>query len=785
MARVLKNVSKISGIYGQPGEEKVSSLLEKSLPEDYVVLNSPRIFYHGATIDIDHVVIGPNGVFVIESKNMHGKISGGLMGNWTQERKRSGKNKKVKIGNPANQVNHYAKIVKSYTTVRYLNEYGDKVSVKVYPIVVFVHEEADLSTMEFTRPGYVGRVKVLKLDELVDYIHTREGASYSREDIAHFAEILVPAEHRDQTEYFAPGFLTEQLGQNVHRYEIYEEIGRGNFGTVFRGFDIKLDREVAIKKMHSKQKDPEAVRRFFREAQINAKLNHENIVAVYDYYEDNGDYYLIMEYIDGITLEEYLHDKKPGWQETYNIIEPVCAALEHAHANHVVHRDLKPANILLTGDMKVKVSDFGIARLTEDSSLTQTLAGIGTPSVMAPEQITGKKVDEKTDIFGLGVLMYLLLTGDYPFTGGHIGELVNKVLYQEPAPIKEKNPQVPSMVADVVMKCLAKEPEQRFQSVTELREALYYVFVKEQPYLKGTGQLSGGRYRRWVQKLPAPLRGLMASERKFLTTVTLVTLVIIIFLVSYQAYSDSRKATGDFLQTAQYGFTNENLRTLYSDPAKFKGVPVNLVGKIEKILQLTDTTTIFTITVEGDNVPFKNLIVEYRKPHFMLQYSEYIKVVGSVQIKNGIKGSKGSTPIIVADKIEPVEDPWSVLAPTVLTVYPNKAVNMDGEVVNINRVEFATKETRLFITVANYSRHKAYFVLSKPIGRQGNRVFREIPNRYGIFSQPTLELMPGEYIDEVVFLEPMDPKEKSARFIFGSDLNIADTEKPYILDISW
>lgn len=783
MAKVLKKVSKISGIYGQPGEEKVSAVLEELLPDDYVILNSPRISYHGATIDIDHVVIGPNGIFAIESKNMHGKITGGLMGNWNQERKRTGKHRRVKIGNPANQVNHYAKILKSYMIVRYLNEVGNKVNVKIYPVVAFVHEEAELDELDYTRNGYIGRVRILKLDELIDFIKSREGVSYTSEDINHFAEILVPNEQRDQTEYYETGFLDAQKNDIVKRYEFYEEVGRGNFGTVYRGFDIKLDREVAIKKMHHKQKDDDAIRRFFREAQINAKLNHENIVSIFDYYEDDGDYYLIMEFVDGPTLEDHLKDREMSLDEVYEIVDAICAALENAHENNVVHRDLKPANILLTTDFKVKVSDFGIARLTEDASLTKTSAGLGTPTVMSPEQISRKTVDARTDVFGVGVLLYLLLTGKYPFSGEHLGELVHKILYLEPEPLRKIRPDIPLPVEELISKCLEKEPKKRIQSITKLRKALYCTMIERRSYCPES-DIGNASKNKILRRLPIKLRKFISSDRHLLRAVTTVTLILIVFLLSYQGYVDSKKAATAYLQTKQYGFTNENLKALYANPEKFKGVPVNIVGKIGKVIKLTENTTIFNVIVSGQNNQVETIIVEYRVPHFMLQVSDYIKVVGSVQSDPGLAG-QDKTPVIIADKVEALADPWSILAPPKLTIHPNAVADKNGKMVRINRVEFADKETRLFITVANLSDKKSYFVLSKPIARQGNRVFDEIPNRYGIYSQPTLELLPGEYIEEVIFLNPLDPDVGSAKLLFGSDLNLAANEKPYFIELEW
>lgn len=787
MATVLKQVSKISGVYGQPGEEKVSITLEENLPGDFVILNSPRISYHGATIDIDHVVIGPNGIFTIESKNMQGTITGGLMGNWTQERKRGGKGRRVKIGNPASQVSHYAKILKSYIGGKYAHEFNAKLPIKIYPIVVFVHEDTDLSVMDFTKPGYVGRVRVLTIGELISYICTREGANYTPEEIEKLAKLTIPPDQRDQTSYFTTEMLTESKDKFSQRYELYEELGRGNFGVVYRGFDFKLDREVAIKKMqNSRKNDPEAVQRFFREAQITSRLLHENIAAVYDYYEEDSEYYLVMEYVDGFTLQEFVEKCKPDFDDLYQIIDGIAAAVQHAHEHHVIHRDLKPANILITADLKVKVTDFGIARLTENPSLTQSEHSLGTPSTMSPEQIKGEEVDERSDIFGLGILLYYLSTGEMPFHGEHLGEVVHRVLHQFPAPPYELNPDIPPALEDVILKALNKDKNNRYQQVSEFRSALVAsTNITGNTGITGTGAITRLRRKQWVRRLPNSMQNLLRSDRMFFKTIVVITLVVFLGLFGFQAYRDSKQATNDYLKPNQYGFNNDNIKSLFANPYGYEGIPVNIVGSIDKMIKLTDKTTLFTLNVESaGKTTYKNILVSFNEPHFTLQYASFIRVTGSV--KSPDKNDPQKTPVIIADKIETIDDPWTVFAPTRFSLRPtNQILNYNGQVVQLDKIEFSDTETRMFIRVRNESPNTSLFILSEPRASQGSRTFKELPNRYGVFSQAALQLQPMQEVREVIFLEKMDPMKKSLIFTLGEENEMLSQQKPFVFNVNW
>ncbi len=779
MGQVLKQVSKISGVYGQPGEEKVSQILAANLSDQYVILNSPRLYYHGATFDIDHVVIGPNGIFVIETKNMQGTILGGIMGNWVQERKRSGKRGKVKIGNPANQVSQYGKVVKSLLGSRLAYETGKKINFKIYPIVVFVNDDTDITRMDYDKPGYIGRVKVLRISELADYIMRREGGDYNSEDIGQFAELLVPVDQRDQTVYFSPDKFLEFAKTSGDRYETFEELGRGNFGVVYRGFDYKLEQEIAIKKLPlASQGEPNAVNRFYREAQIASGLQHDNIVAVYDYYEDSGEYFIVMEIVDGQTLEEYVRNNEVSVNDALRIIQEVCKALVYAHENLVIHRDLKPSNILVAHDGTVKVTDFGIAKLAHSTDLTLEDTGAGTPVSMSPEQITGRPVTEKSDVFSLGVMLYYLVTGKMPFDGEHLGEIVHKIVHLEPVLPRKINNQISPDLEFVILKALEKNPEDRFGSMAE-----FLLAVRE---LSDSGRLSQSPGpQKWLKYIPGVFRPLLKTQQKLFSTITVVSLIIFTGILGFQVYMDSNQLSQQAVLTKQYGFTNENIKLLFDNPKLYMGLPVNIVGRLDKIVEINDNNTQFSIVVNPNGeTGNQNIVVSYNKPLSTLGLTSYVKVTGSIQ--NTTKTPENAqTPLVIADKAEGIEDPWSILAPSQYTLYPNKTVNQNGKLVRLDKVEFAEQETRLFLTVKNEGTSGDVFLLANPIAKQGSRQFGELNGSYRIRQQPTLQLQPLQEARKVVFLEPLDRNRKNASVILGSDNDILMGQQPYTFDIKW
>ncbi len=262
------------------------------------------------------------------------------------------------------------------------------------------------------------------------------------------------------------------------RYQIEKELGKGAMGVVYLGKDPKIGRAVAIKTMALSQEFEadeltEAKERFFREAETAGRLNHQNIVTIYDTGDEHDLCYIAMELLKGQDLVPYTKSESLlPVSRVVSIFARVADALGYAHRQNVVHRDIKPANIMydLEGD-NPKVADFGIARVT-DSSKTKTGMVLGTPSYMSPEQLSGKKVDGRSDLFSLAVSIYQMLSGHLPFVGDSMAQLMFKIANEEAADIRTLNPAIPEGLAEILKRAMAKDADQRFQSGEELAAAL-------------------------------------------------------------------------------------------------------------------------------------------------------------------------------------------------------------------------------------------------------------------------------------------------------------------------
>lgn len=259
------------------------------------------------------------------------------------------------------------------------------------------------------------------------------------------------------------------------RYELTHLIARGGMAQVYRAMDRQLERPVALKVLFPELSvDRTFVERFRREAQAAANLSHPNIVPVFDWGEDDGSYFIVMEYVEGRPLSAVLRDPQPmPPRQIATIGAGVAAALAFAHRHGVVHRDVKPGNVLITPDGDVKVTDFGIARaMNTEESLTQTGAVMGTAAYFSPEQAEGKGVDARSDIYSLGVVLYEMAVGRPPFTGDSPVAVASKHVRDQPVLPREANPSVPPALEAVVMKAMAKNPDDRYASAEELRADL-------------------------------------------------------------------------------------------------------------------------------------------------------------------------------------------------------------------------------------------------------------------------------------------------------------------------
>jgi eukaryotic-like serine/threonine-protein kinase len=265
------------------------------------------------------------------------------------------------------------------------------------------------------------------------------------------------------------------IGKRISgRYKIKDMIGGGGMANVYLAHDMILDRDVAVKMLRLDfANDEEFIRRFHREAQSATSLAHPNIVSIYDVGEEDGLYYIVMEYVDGQTLKQYIQQHAPiPIERALDIMQQLTSAISHAHHNHIVHRDIKPHNILIDSSGTVKITDFGIAMALSATSITQTNSVLGSVHYLSPEQARGGMANKKSDIYSIGIVMFELLTGRLPFSGESAVSIALKHLQSETPSLKRWNPQIPQSVENIVLKATAKDPFHRYDNVDEMEEDL-------------------------------------------------------------------------------------------------------------------------------------------------------------------------------------------------------------------------------------------------------------------------------------------------------------------------
>ena len=266
--------------------------------------------------------------------------------------------------------------------------------------------------------------------------------------------------------------MIKQLG----RYEVLGELGQGAMGVVYKARDPLIDRVVAIKTINlglAMDEKEEYEGRFYQEAKAAGRLNHPNIVTIYDVGKSGDVAYIAMEFLEGRELRDIL---KEGTllpvEQVLNIVAQVALGLAYAHEHDIIHRDVKPSNIMVIRDGHVKITDFGIARMASSSVRTQTGMVLGSPKYMSPEQVMGKNIDQRSDIFSLGVMLYEMLTGQAPFDGENVNAIMYQTLNAVTPPPSTLNPSVPEMVNFIVAKALAKGVEDRYQNARDFADDL-------------------------------------------------------------------------------------------------------------------------------------------------------------------------------------------------------------------------------------------------------------------------------------------------------------------------
>ncbi len=277
--------------------------------------------------------------------------------------------------------------------------------------------------------------------------------------------------------------MTSKPREHIGRYRIIKVLGKGAMGQVYLAHDPKIDRLVAIKTIIQDANIPDSERdenrqRFLREAQAAGKLLHPVIVTIFDVSEEDGEMYIAMEYIEGESLEKFCErEHLLPWQKVVDYIRQAAEGLDYAHKYQVVHRDIKPANLMVVDNRQIKITDFGLAK-NPSTSITQAGMLVGTPNYMAPEQIQGQELDGRSDLFSLGVLFYEMLVAARPFTGKSISTVIYKILHETPQPVNLHFPAIPAAVNAVVIKALAKAPNDRYANGAEFAAALRHLLTE-------------------------------------------------------------------------------------------------------------------------------------------------------------------------------------------------------------------------------------------------------------------------------------------------------------------
>jgi serine/threonine protein kinase len=279
----------------------------------------------------------------------------------------------------------------------------------------------------------------------------------------------------------APAIPVPAGERHIGKYIVKRELGRGGMGAVYLAEQPGLGREVAIKELvPSAAADPTALKRFLQEAQVMARFSHPNLVQLYDMEEIGGFNYIVLEFVRGKSLRDWLNRGAIPLPQVFAVMNGVLQALDYAHRHAIVHRDMKPENVLLSDEGAVKVADFGIARLTDDSvapgnTATKTGTTVGTPQYMSPEQVASSKVDGRSDLYSAGIMFYELVVGQPPFTASEADgpfTLMAKHVQAPPKPPSVHRPGLDMRLEEVILKSLSKRPEERYQTGQEFDEAI-------------------------------------------------------------------------------------------------------------------------------------------------------------------------------------------------------------------------------------------------------------------------------------------------------------------------
>jgi tRNA A-37 threonylcarbamoyl transferase component Bud32 len=334
--------------------------------------------------------------------------------------------------------------------------------------------------------------------------------------------------------WIAINWLLEKMKETLGRYKIMKEIGRGAMGVVYQGYDPKIDRIVALKtirkdRLAESRGAEDLVTRFQREIRAMGKLVHPNIIVIYDTGEDEETAYVAMEFVEGDTLENLIQKGiRFSTEKIIDIMDKICDGLEYTHRQGIVHRDLKPSNIMLLKGDRVKITDFGISKAVGASSSSMTQAGIflGTPSYMSPEQIAGRKLDGRSDLFSLGIVLYQLLTGEKPFFANTISTLMYNIVNREPIPPSQIDSSIPSHYDKVIAKALAKDADKRYQTAKDFIEDLKRAY-------RGECLVEASSIEPTMTVVPGMLDKIYPKRKRFRLLAGFVVLFLVLILGGY------------------------------------------------------------------------------------------------------------------------------------------------------------------------------------------------------------------------------------------------------------
>src|SRR2546430_10546328 len=412
-----------------------------------------------------------------------------------------------------------------------------------------------------------------------------------------------PTRVSSSSAYFSGGVALQPGTVLVARYEILKVLGEGGMGAVYRAKDRELDRVVALKVIRPELAgNPAIIQRFKQELILARQVTHRNVIRIYDLAEADGLKFITMEFIEGEDLRSLIHEKKKlPPEEAVEIMRQVCRALEAAHTVGVIHRDLKPQNIMRDKSGRVLVMDFGLARTLEGAGMTQTGALVGTMEYMSPEQALGKDLDQRSDLFAAGLILYELLTGKMPYTADSALASLIKRTQERAAPVSDHDPAIPHTLTSVVGKCLERDAKARYQTANEIIAALESWQGK-----RAAGALEFPSIKQWAQSIPwtwisvglvvivLAISGWLLRNKLFpgaSSTQALAGPEVSLAILPF------RNASGDASLNWLGNYLSEMLQTQVGQSARVRAAPPDRVHQVLSDLRITPDASIDPATL--------------------------------------------------------------------------------------------------------------------------------------------------------------------------------------------